>query len=140
MKKRDDKQSNMNNLITMFMCGDVMVGRGVDQILPHPSDPTIYEPYVKNAELYVELAEEKTGPIPKPVNFSYIWGDALDELKRVDPDLRMVNLETSITKSNDYWKGKSIHYRMHPNNIACLTAAKIDYCSLANNHVLDWGY
>jgi len=140
MKKRDDKQSNMNNLITMFMCGDVMVGRGVDQILPHPSDPTIYEPYVKNAELYVELAEEETGPIPKPVNFSYIWGDALDELKRVDPDLRMVNLETSITKSNDYWKGKSIHYRMHPDNISCLTAAKIDYCSLANNHVLDWGY
>ncbi len=140
MKKRDDKQSNMNNLITMFMCGDVMVGRGVDQILPHPSDPTIYEPYVRNAGLYVELAEEETGTIPKPVNFSYIWGDALDELKRVDPDLRMVNLETSITKSNDYWKGKSIHYRMHPDNIACLTAAKIDYCSLANNHVLDWGY
>lgn len=140
MKKRDDKQSKMNNLITMFMCGDVMVGRGIDQILPHPSNPTIYEPYVRNAGLYVELAEEKTGPIPKPVNFSYIWGDALDELKRVDPDLRMVNLETSITKTNDYWKGKSIHYRIHPDNIACLTAAKIDYCSLANNHVLDWGY
>jgi poly-gamma-glutamate synthesis protein (capsule biosynthesis protein) len=29
---------------------------------------------------------------------------------------------------------------MHPKNIPCLTAAKIDFCSLANNHVLDWGY
>ena len=29
---------------------------------------------------------------------------------------------------------------MNPENITCLTAAKIDYCSLANNHVLDWGY
>jgi poly-gamma-glutamate synthesis protein (capsule biosynthesis protein) len=29
---------------------------------------------------------------------------------------------------------------MHPENIHSLTAAKIDYCSLANNHVLDWGY
>jgi poly-gamma-glutamate synthesis protein (capsule biosynthesis protein) len=29
---------------------------------------------------------------------------------------------------------------MNPDNIPCLTAAKIDCCSLANNHVLDWGY
>ena len=29
---------------------------------------------------------------------------------------------------------------MNPGNITCLTAAKIDYCALANNHVLDWGY
>jgi poly-gamma-glutamate synthesis protein (capsule biosynthesis protein) len=29
---------------------------------------------------------------------------------------------------------------MHPRNIACLTAAGIDCCCLANNHVLDWGY
>ncbi len=64
----------------------------------------------------------------------------MEELERVNPDLRMINLETSITTSNDYWQGKGIHYRMHPDNITCLTVAKIDYCSLANNHVLDWGY
>ena len=29
---------------------------------------------------------------------------------------------------------------MNPENIGCMTAAKIDVCSLANNHVLDWGY
>jgi poly-gamma-glutamate synthesis protein (capsule biosynthesis protein) len=29
---------------------------------------------------------------------------------------------------------------MHPQNIPCLTAVQIDYCALANNHVLDWGY
>ena len=29
---------------------------------------------------------------------------------------------------------------MHPDNIACLTAARIDVCVLANNHVLDYGY
>jgi poly-gamma-glutamate synthesis protein (capsule biosynthesis protein) len=29
---------------------------------------------------------------------------------------------------------------MHPQNALCLTAAEIDCCSLANNHVLDWGY
>lgn len=29
---------------------------------------------------------------------------------------------------------------MHPDNISCITSANIDYCSLANNHILDWGY
>jgi poly-gamma-glutamate synthesis protein (capsule biosynthesis protein) len=29
---------------------------------------------------------------------------------------------------------------MNPDNIACLSVAEIDFCALANNHVLDWGY
>ncbi len=132
--------SRTTNLITMFLAGDVMTGRGIDQVLPHPSDPLIHEPYMRSAIGYVELAERASGPIRKPVNFSSIWGDALEELERVQPDLRIINLETSVTTSNDYWKGKGINYRMHPENIPSLTAAKIDYCSLANNHVLDWGY
>jgi poly-gamma-glutamate capsule biosynthesis protein CapA/YwtB (metallophosphatase superfamily) len=128
----------MSNRITMFLCGDVMTGRGIDQILPHPSDPVLYEPYIKSARRYVELAEEVSGPIPKPVDFAYIWGDALEELEQVAPDARIINLETAVTRSND-WEDKGINYRMHPDNVACLTAAKIDCCVLANNHVLDWG-
>jgi poly-gamma-glutamate synthesis protein (capsule biosynthesis protein) len=127
-------------LIVMFVCGDVMTGRGIDQVLPYPGDPVLHEPYMKTALGYVQIAEEAHGPILKPVDFTYIWGDALDELDRMAPDLRMINLETSVTESNDYWKGKGIHYRMHPKNIPVLTAARIDYVSLANNHTLDWGY
>lgn len=126
--------------VTIFMCGDVMLGRGIDQILPHPGDPVIYESYMKSAEGYVELAERVNGPIPRTSGFSYVWGDALGELDMISPDLRIINLETSITKSDDCMKNKGIHYRMHPDNVACLTAAGIDFCSLANNHVLDWGY
>lgn len=126
--------------ITLFMTGDVMTGRGIDQVLPHPSDPIIHEPYMKSASGYVGLAEKAYGTIQKPVSYSYIWGDILEELERVAPDVRIINLETSITKSNDYWREKGIHYRMHPENIPCITYAKIDYCSLANNHILDWGY
>ena len=55
-------------------------------------------------------------------------------------DRRIINLETSITTSNDHWPDKEVHYRMNPRNIGCLTAAGIDCCALANNHVLDWGY
>ena len=56
------------------------------------------------------------------------------------PDVRIINLETAITESDDYWKRKGINYRMHPENVLCLNAAKIDCCAIANNHVLDWGY
>lgn len=117
-----------------------MTGRGIDQVLPHPGDPHLYEPYVNTALTYVELAERANGPIPRPVNFAYVWGDALAELQRVHPDVRLINLETSITRSDEPWPGKGINYRMHPDNLPCLTAADIDCCALANNHVLDWGY
>jgi len=128
------------NLITLFLCGDVMIGRGIDQVMPHPSDPILYEPYMRDARGYVEIAEEANGPIPQPISFSYIWGDALAEWERTKPDVKIINLETTITKSGDYWQGKDIHYRMNPGNIPCLTAAGIDCCALANNHILDWGY
>ena len=128
------------HLITLFMCGDVMTGRGVDQILSHPSHPHLHEFYTRDARGYVPLAEEAHGQIQKPVDYDYIWGDALETLEQAAPDVRLINLETSITTSNHYWPNKRIHYRMHPENIACLTTAKIDVCTLANNHVLDWGY
>ena len=94
--------------IGLFLAGDVMTGRGIDQALAHPVDPVLFEAYVRDARAYVRLAEEANGPIPRPVD--------------------------------DAWPDKGINYRMHPRNIGCLTAAGIDACSLANNHVLDWGH
>jgi poly-gamma-glutamate capsule biosynthesis protein CapA/YwtB (metallophosphatase superfamily) len=123
----------------VFLCGDVMTGRGVDQILPHPSSPELYEAHVHDARDYVSLAEDAHGPIASPVRFGYVWGDALEELRRRSPSVRIVNLETSVTRSNDAWPDKGVHYRMHPRNVPCLRAAEIDVCVLANNHVLDWG-
>lgn len=125
--------------MTLFLCGDVMTGRGIDQILPHPSKPQLYESYMRSAAGYVELAERASGAIRRPVGYSYIWGDALAEFDRRQPDVRIVNLETSVTVSEDAAPRKGIHYRMHPANVACLGAARFDCCSLANNHVLDWG-
>jgi poly-gamma-glutamate synthesis protein (capsule biosynthesis protein) len=126
--------------IELFLCGDVMTGRGIDQVLPHPGNPVLYECCVRDARDYVRVAEIANGPIPNPVDFEYLWGDALGELQRAGTDVRIVNLETSITSSEDYWPDKEIHYRMHPENIGCLTAAGIDCCCLANNHILDWGH
>jgi len=121
-----------------MLAGDVMTGRGIDQVLRHPGDPALHEAYVQCALDYVALAEQKNGRIPSGVDDAYIWGDALEELARSRPDARIVNLETAITRSDD-WQPKGINYRMHPANAGCLRAAAIDCAVLANNHVLDWG-
>lgn len=122
---------------TICLTGDVMTGRGIDQILPHPSNPLLHESYVKDARDYVSLAESVGIPIDAPVAWDYIWGDALPILRAADACV--INLETSITRSDAAWLDKRIHYRMHPDNVTCLKAASVDCCVLANNHVLDWG-
>ena len=45
----------------------------INQILPHPGDPQLYESHVKSAATYVELAERTKGPIPKPVSSPVRW-------------------------------------------------------------------
>ncbi|MFF7356169.1 MULTISPECIES: CapA family protein [Streptomyces] len=125
--------------VTLFLCGDVMLGRGVDQILPHPGSPVLREGYVTDARTYVELAEAVSGPVPAPVDPVWPWGAALPLLDRSAPDARIVNLETAVTESDDFACGKAVHYRMHPANLPALTVARPDVCVLANNHVLDFG-
>jgi len=123
----------------VFLGGDVMPGRGVDQILPHPGDPSLRERHVDDARTYVALAEAVNGPIPRPVEFAWLWGDALPVLDAIAPELRLINLESSITTNGMPVRGKGVHYRMNPANLGCLTVARPDVCALANNHVLDFG-
>jgi poly-gamma-glutamate capsule biosynthesis protein CapA/YwtB (metallophosphatase superfamily) len=127
-----------DQVVRLVFCGDVMTGRGVDQVLPHPGDPALHERYVHDARRYVELAEAVNGPIPRPVDFGWPWGESLDVIDQA-VDLRLVNLETSITRSDDYEPGKAVHYRMNPANVPCVSAANVDICTIANNHVLDYG-
>lgn len=127
------------DLVTVLLCGDVMLGRGVDQILPHPGDPELREPGVGDAGVYVRLAERASGPIRWPVSFDWPWGDALRVADDMAPDVRMINLECAVTRSDDFAPGKAVHYRMEPANLPCLTAVRPDGCALANNHVLDFG-
>ncbi|MBT2384063.1 CapA family protein [Streptomyces sp. ISL-11] len=129
-----------SDLVTVFLCGDVMLGRGVDQILAHPGDPALRERYVRDARAYVELAEAAHGPIPRPVDFSWPWGDALQVLDAAAPTARVINLETGVTRNDEFAPGKEVHYRMNPANLPCLATARPDVCVLANNHVLDFGH
>ncbi len=125
--------------IRMFLCGDLMTGRGIDQILAAPSDPRLLEPCARSALQYVQLAERRCAALARHVGSNYIWGAALERLEQAAPDVRIGNLETAVTRSAAASTDKQIHYRMNPENIGCLVAAGLDCCVLANNHVLDWG-
>jgi poly-gamma-glutamate synthesis protein (capsule biosynthesis protein) len=131
--------TSARDALTLFFSGDVMLGRGVDQILPHPGDPRLYEHHVRDARTYVDLAIKANGSIPQPVDWSWPWGDALELLRYAGCDARIINLETSITTSDDYVPGKAVHYRMNPANVEAVSAVRPDVCVLANNHVLDFG-
>jgi poly-gamma-glutamate synthesis protein (capsule biosynthesis protein) len=136
-----DQRSASPGQIQIMLCGDVMLGRGVDQILPNPCNPVLHETWrnVSSAKVFVALAERRNGAIPAARGLGYVWGDAMRDFERLAPDLKLVNLETSITARGEPQPRKGIHFRMHPDNIGALVHAGIDYCSLANNHVLDWG-
>jgi len=134
-----DHDSKHKKNIRLFLCGDVMLGRGIDQILSHPSNLRLHESYITDAREYVYLAENKNGEIAYPVSSDYIWGDALQIWNKLKPTIKIINLETAITQYDNYYSQKEIHYRMHPQNIGVLTSAEINMCALANNHVLDWG-
>jgi poly-gamma-glutamate synthesis protein (capsule biosynthesis protein) len=95
-----------DGVVTVFVCGDVMPGRGLDQVLPHPGDPELREAYARDARAYVDLAERAHGPIPRPVSFDWPGGDALGMLADIAPHVRVINLETSITASSDFSRAR----------------------------------
>ncbi len=66
------------------------------------------------------------------------WGDVLPLLRSAD--LRIINLECAITEHERPWSRtpKVFHFRADPLAIDVLRAARVDACSLANNHTLDF--
>ena len=95
-------------MTTLALTGDVMLGRGV------------------NETLGAARPEEP-------------WGDVLPLLGSAD--LRIINLECAITAHKRPWSRtpKVFHFRADPLAASrVLEAARIDACSLANNHTLDF--
>ena len=132
------RSKDLTDGFKLFLCGDVMTARGIDQILPNPGEPHPLDDGVSGRDV-MAYTERSSGPIPRPASFDYVWGEALDIWEEENPLLRIANLETAITAAGHPDPLKPIRYRMHPENVWCLKAAKLDCCNLANNHALDWG-
>ena len=69
-------------------------------------------------------------------SLDYPWGNTINILKK--SDIVIANLETTITNSNDKWINKTFNYKLLPKYAKSLQFANISYCSLANNHILDF--
>ena len=95
-------------MVNLALTGDVMLGRGVAEALDYQMRPE--EP----------------------------WGDVMPLLAA--SDLRIINLECAITDNERPWTRtpKVFHFRAQPSAIETLRTARIDACSLANNHTLDF--
>lgn len=74
----------------------------------------------------------------KTMHPNEVWGDVLPHLMQAD--LRIVNLECALTTHNRPWSRnwKMFHFHADPNAVRVLQSARIDACSLANNHILDF--
>lgn len=95
--------------VTLAIAGDVMLGRLVSDRL------------------------RERGP-------DWPWGDLLPELWKADAFL--VNLECALTSRTERWRGgaeKAFHFRSDPRHVESLRRARVDFASLANNHVGDFG-
>lgn len=95
-------------MLRLALIGDVMLGRKVDEALKDRMRPE--EP----------------------------WGDVMPLLEAAD--LRIINLECAITDNEQPWTRtpKVFHFRAKPSAIETLRTARVDVCSLANNHTLDF--
>ena len=68
------------------------------------------------------------------------WGDTLPIFRSAD--WKLCNLECVVSDRGTPWSAypKAFHFRSSAKNIAVLATAGMNAVSLANNHVLDYGY
>ncbi|PKY03688.1 hypothetical protein P168DRAFT_327743 [Aspergillus campestris IBT 28561] len=117
----------------LTLTGDVMLGRLIDQLLPHPvpNAPASERSLIPHLRLQHAHLKNYTPSSP--------WGNALPLLLH-ESDLTLINLETAVTNTSSPWPNKVFNYRASPENAcAVLRAAGVDYAGLANNHAADFG-
>lgn len=101
----------MTQPLTLIFAGDVMLGRGVDEALRRRSPP------------------------------AHPWGDLLPVLEAAD--LVLVNLECALTERTERWTDggeKPFYFRADPSAASALTAGRVGFASVANNHIGDFGW
>lgn len=65
-----------------------------------------------------------------------VWGNTRDLLH--EADLVCINLETTLTDYDVAWPNKAFNFRLSPRYARVLNNGHVDFCCLANNHILDY--
>ena len=138
-----------------------MLGRAIQLTLPvqSPNESLLRDSCT--AQQYLEMGlhhnKESTTSLEEIRSFNaqgkYIWGDYLDLKIDPPPNLRLMNLETALTRSignEDIPWEKGINYHCHLDNIGGVMEGYLNVrhgssdaspvcVTLANNHIMDFG-
>lgn len=143
--------------------GDNMLGRAVQ--LSFPIQAKNEENIMDScpASHYLDMCLHQSGKPGKDLSIDeirhlnkhgkYLWGDYLNLKISPPPDMRMLNMETAITRSiqnRDVPAWKGIRYHMHVDNLEPVMRAFVEethggnnssplIVSYANNHCMDYG-
>lgn len=98
----------MAEIVKLALLGDIMLGRDISDQLRQGRSP------------------------------EWFWGDALTLVREADGVF--ANLESPITAAAQRWSDtwKFFHFRADPDTIRILSAGKVRFVCLANNHILDY--
>jgi len=123
-----------------------MPARAIDWVLPKPTRGELREGVCAHAAEYAFLAERKAGVLidRSRVTPRSLIGDLPAVVRDRAPIAHgIINLETSVTRSEDFAPGKAVCYRASEENVGMLldqlSLIGVNVASLANNHVLDFG-
>ena len=61
------------------------------------------------------------------MDWRWPWGQVLALLDEAGPDIRLINLEATITADGEFADRKPVCYRMHPDNLSALTALRPEF-------------
>lgn len=98
---------------------------------------------VKNTQLVISLAGDVCldGALKNHIGkhgANYPWSKVCGYF--TEDDLTIINLETSVTTGGKKWPDKQFNFRSNPNSIEGMANSGVEVATLANNHVLDYGY
>ena len=72
------------------------------------------------------------------MGYDHPWGDLLPALQ--EADLFLINLETTLTsQTRPADPGKAFNFRAEPTAAEALNIGGVDFASVSNNHILDFG-
>ncbi len=147
-RRRHKKYANMSRAFTsssvvrLFLAGDFMPGRGIDAVMPRPCPLEIREGFCTSSIEYARLAErkhKKRFPENQTLSARDVLGEASKLIERYEPHVKLINLETSVTKKSTFYPNKGINYRASEENVfALFDILKPNVVSLANNHAMDF--
>jgi len=125
--------------IRLFICGDVMTGREIDQVLPHPNDPTLHEPVLATPAPTWNSPREST--VRSRGRWNSITSGAMRWRNSIVPAsicASSISRPASLPARTTGSTRRSTTACVRP--ISTASPRRALTACLANNHVLDWSY